>query len=121
MEVTLPSDCGNAPRIEIVGDFTVKWAEKASTAVSERLAEDATWAIAGGAIHNGPEAAHKMTPPFTPERVVINSIITHGRLASCDGHLEMGDKRIDFSHVFRFKSTSKTAKIAEIRSYYLDS
>lgn len=121
MDVNLPSDCGNAPRIEIVGDFTVKWAEKESTAVSEWLAEDTTWAIGGGATHSGPEAAHKMIPPFTPERVVINSIITHGRLASCDGHLERGDKRLDFSHVFRFKSTSKTAKIAEVRSYYLES
>lgn len=26
MEVKLPTDCGNAPRIGIVGDFAVNWA-----------------------------------------------------------------------------------------------
>lgn len=70
--------------------------------------------------HSGPEAAGKASPPFKPERVEIISIITHGRLASCDGYLQAGGKRIDFSHALRFASTVKTAKIAELRSYCVE-
>lgn len=117
MKITLPTDCGNAPRIGIVGDFAVNWATENPKAVSDILADDASWMLVGGDTHSGPEAAREVGPPFSPTRVVVLSIITHGRLASCDGYLESEGKRIDFSHALRFASTSKTAKIAELRSY----
>lgn len=120
MEIKLPTDCGNAPRIGIVGDFAMNWATRDTEASSEWLAEDTTWTLIGGDTYSGPEAAREASPPFSPERVEVISIITHGRLASCDGYLEAGGKRISFSHVFRFASTSKTAKIAELRSYCLE-
>ncbi|WP_258934340.1 hypothetical protein [Nesterenkonia pannonica] len=47
------------------------------------------------------------------------SIITHGLLASCDGYVETASGRIAFSHVFRFASTSKAAKIREVRTYLI--
>lgn len=117
MEIKLPTECGNAPRIGVVGDFAVNWAKGDTESVSEWLADDTTWTLIGGDTYSGPEAAGKVGPPFTPERVEIISIITHGRLASCDGYLEAGGRRIDFSHALSFASTSKTAKIAELRSY----
>ncbi|MEZ5085050.1 MAG: hypothetical protein R2722_01945 [Tessaracoccus sp.] len=120
MEIKLPSDCGNAPRIGIVGDFAVSWAKADEAAISDWLADDANWMLIGGDTLSGPEAARKASPPFTPERVEIISVITHGRLASCDGYLEAEGKRIHFSHAFRFASTSKTAKIAELRSYCIE-
>lgn len=119
MEITLPTDCGNAPRIGIVGDFAVNWAMGNAEAVSDALADDATWTIAGDT-HSGPEAAREVGPPFSPKRVRLFSVITHGRLASCDGYLEAEGRRIDFSHALRFASTSKTAKIAELRSYCIE-
>lgn len=117
MEITLPTDCGNAPRVGIVGDFTVNWATGNEEGVSDMLADDVSWTLVGGDTHSGPEAAREVGPPFSPKRVEVLSVITHGRLASCDGYLEAGDRRIDFSHALRFASTSKTAKIAELRSY----
>lgn len=117
MQIQLPTDCGNAPRIGIVGDFTVNWATGDETAVSESLADDAVWTFVGVDSYRGSEAAVNTAPPFKPDRIEVTAIITHGRLASCDGYLEAGDERIEFSHVFRFASTSKTAKIAELRSY----
>ncbi len=117
MEIKLPTDCGNAPRIGIVGDFAVAWAKGDEEAVSTWLTDEANWTLVGGDIHRGPEAAGKVSPAFKPERVEIVSVITHGRRASCDGYLEAGGKRMDFSHTLRFATASKTAKIAEIRSY----
>lgn len=57
-------------------------------------------------------------PPWQPDRLEVLAVITHGRLAACDGVLSAGDKRLRFSHVFRFASTSKTAKVAEVRTYF---
>ena len=120
MDIKLPTDCGNAPRIGIVADFAVAWAKGDAPTVSSALAENASWTIVGGETFTGPAAAEQVSPPFLPERVELISIITHGRLASCDGYLEADGKRLNFSHAIRFASTSKTAKIAELRSYLIE-
>ena len=120
MEITLPADCGNAPRISIVSEFAVSWARADTQAVSSWLTDTANWTLVGEGTRCGPEAAQEVTPPWTPEHVELISVITHGRLASCDGYLEAGGKRMGFSHSLRFASTSKTAKIAELRSYCID-
>lgn len=120
MKVKLPTDCGNAPRIGIVGAFVVNWAAGDTEAVSEWLADDANWTLVGEVTSRGPEAVREICPPFTPERVEVVSVVTHGRLASCDGYLEAEGRRIDFSHAIRFASTSKAAKIAELRSYCIE-
>ncbi|SJM70235.1 hypothetical protein [Gulosibacter sp. 10] len=120
MEIALPADCGNAPRIGIVGDFAVDWARRKAAAVAERLAEDATWTVVGEASRSGASAVEASLPPFEPERIEVVSIITHGRLASCDGVLEGEERRLGFSLVLRFASTSKTARIAELRSYCIE-
>ncbi|HIW30781.1 MAG TPA: hypothetical protein H9987_12375 [Candidatus Luteococcus avicola] len=50
----------------------------------------------------------------------VISVVTHGRRASCDGYLEAGGMRVRFSHAFRFVSTPKTAMIAELRRYCIE-
>lgn len=120
MQITLPTDCGNAPRIAIVGEFAANWATGETAAVAEWLTDDANWSLIGAGTHSGPEAAGQVIPQFLPDHVEVTSIITHGRLASCDGHLEAGERRISFSHALRFATTSKTAKIAEVRSYCIE-
>lgn len=120
MEIKLPTDCGNAPRIGIVGDFAVNWAQGRTDSVAEWLAADASWTLVGCGTYSGPGAPPEVIPAFFPERVEVISIITHGRLAACDGYLESVDKRVSFSHALRFLSTSKTAKIAELRSYCIE-
>jgi len=120
MDIQLPTDCGNAPRIGIVGAFVVKWAGRDIEGVSEWLADDVAWTLVGEGTHRGPESALETRPPFSPQRVEVTSIVTHGRLASCDGYLEADGRRIDFSHALRFANTSKNAKIAEIRSFCID-
>lgn len=120
MDLTVPADCGNAPRMGIVADVVSAWARGDHAALAEALAEDATWTIVGDRAHEGRDDAATVRPPVDPEAVEIASIITHGRLASCDGHLVTVGRRIDFSHVLRFAGAGKTAKIVEIRTYSIE-
>lgn len=120
MEINLPSDCGNSPRMSIVGELVSSWAKGAADAVGEWLADDVTWSLIGGDTHVGLGSAQTAGPPILAERVEVLSIVTHGRLASCDGYLESGTTRVAFSHVFPFVGVSKTAKIAEIRTFIVE-
>lgn len=117
MDVILPSDCGNAPRIGIVSEIVTRWAAGDTAALEAWLADDARWILAGRGTWGGGEAARGAAPPFVPERLELHAVITHGRHAACDGVIEAGGDRYAFSHAIRFASTAKTAKIAEIRTY----
>ena len=121
MDIQMPTGCGNSPRIDIIADFTSEWASGNSAAVAEMLADNVVWNVVGKEVHSGTEEAQNAIPTFSPQRLEIKAIVTHGRYASCDGSLEAGSQSLQFNHVFRFTSTSKTAKIAEIRSYLIES
>lgn len=120
MELTLPTDCGNAPRIGIVSDFTIAWARGDIDTVAEWLTESVIWTLAGTGSYEGSKELGRVFPGFTPTHVEVIAVITHGRLASCNGYVESDSRRIEFSHTFRFASTSKTAKIAELQSYCIE-
>ena len=120
MKTTLPTDCGNAPRIGVVADVVTNWAQGDAEALAEWLTDDATWTLVGTTEHNGEDAALHVCPSDAATHLEVTSIITHGRLASCDGFLDTEKGRIGFSHAFRFASTSKTAKIKDVRSYCID-
>lgn len=117
MKINLPADCGNSPRMALVGEFATAWA--AGEELTEYLADDAAWTLVGKGQYTGPEIPTQTAPPFTPKRMEVTSVVTHGRLASCDGYLEAEEQRIGFSHVLRFASTAKSAKIVELRSYLI--
>ena len=120
MQITLLTDSGNAPRIAIVSELAANWATGEAAAIAEWLTNDESWLLIGADTHRGPEATGPVIPRLIPDHVEVTSILNHGRLSCCDGHLEAGSRRIDFSHALRFASTSKTAKIAEVRSYCIE-
>ncbi|WP_300345651.1 nuclear transport factor 2 family protein [Nesterenkonia sp.] len=105
----------------IVSDFAAQWAAGDAGALAAWLAEDAVWTLVGDQTHHGSDAAERARAPLAPQRLEIRSVITHGRFASCDGRLTDGARSIEFSHVMRFTGAGKTAKIAEIRSYCIES
>lgn len=117
MQVTIPDGCGNAPRQQIVADFVTAWASGDVSGVAEWLSDTVSWNFVGDRELVGGEVASESMLDWEPERLNITSLITHGRLASCDGVAEGNGHRLAFSHVFRFASTGKAAKIAELRSY----
>lgn len=133
MKIDLPTDCGNSPRMVIVGEFTSMWSAGDVAGCEEWLTDDSRWARAGDPVHAGDPAAawegdtaSATTPrvlerPVEPERVEVTAIVTHGRLAACDGYMVRDGQRIDFCHMIRFAGTTKKAKIAEIRTYFSES
>jgi hypothetical protein len=119
MKVVLPEGCGNAPRIGIVGDFVTSWAKRDSEALGEWLTDDASWAVIGQGT-NGTEAITDFEGEADePDLLEFTSIITHGRLASCDGIVVAGGRTLHFSHAFTFAGAAKTAKIRDARSYLI--
>lgn len=121
MQIDLPSDCGNSPRMVIVGDFTSRWAVGDVAGCEEWLTDDSRWTLVGrreATLESDDAPAPRvLARPLEPERVEVLSIVTHGRLAACDGYMVREGERIDFCHMFRFAGATKTAKITEIRTY----
>ncbi len=117
MKIILPTDCGNAPRIVRVGEFVTNWARRDAESMTASLTDDATWTVAGRQTANDIIPADFAGPGGTPDYLEVNTIITHGRLASCNGFVDSESVRMHFSHVFKFASTSKAAKIREARTY----
>lgn len=99
----------------IVGEFVSRWMEGAEDEVRVWLADDAEWALVTAA-DDVAEGAIPW-PPVEAERAEILSIVTHGKLAACDGYLIRADRRVDFCHFLQFVNTAKTAKISEVRTY----
>lgn len=117
MEIILPTDCGNSPRLLLVGEFVVNWACGHEEAVAPWLADDATWKLIGGAEDDAAAGGRIPWAPITADRIEILSTVTHGRLAACDGFLTSSAGRVDFAHMLRFTGAAKSARIAEMRTY----
>ena len=130
MDIRLPADCGNAPRIGIVNDVLVAWASGDREAVSAWLAEDVEWTVVGGATYRGRPAVLLTLPETRPETLTIHTTISHGRFAACDatltfsgqgagahaGSYEAGSTSL--SLMVRFTSAAaKSGRIAAVRAY----
>lgn len=115
MEMTIPQDCGNSPRMALVAEIATAWARGEDDAVREWLREDARWELVGS--DDGAAAPGIVPPPFDADAGEILTVLNHGRLAACDGYLLRGTQRVDFCHVLHFAGATKTARIREIRTY----
>ncbi|MGO1434673.1 MAG: hypothetical protein ACTJFR_02595 [Canibacter sp.] len=119
MEIVTPDDCGNSPRLAMVRDFTLAWASGDESAAGF-LHDSAVWTSAGSTVtHDGNDGLSATRPTDPPTRVTIHTVINHGKVASSDGVVESGARRLHFSHVLKFSGASKTAKITEIHSYFV--
>ena len=114
MEITIPEDCGNSPRMTIVAEIAAAWAAGEDASVRAWLTQDAQWTLVGA---DDPPAEGYVPPPMVADSGEILTVLNHGRLAACDGYLRRGSERVDFCHVIRFAGTTKTARIREIRTY----
>ncbi|WP_372698011.1 nuclear transport factor 2 family protein [Arthrobacter sp. JSM 101049] len=117
MEVILPSGCGNAPRAVIVADMVSAWAAGETAAVRPWLDDHVTWTVMGGETLQGPDAVLRTVPSSPPERLEFLSVLTHGRMAACDGALVATGRRVGFCHMIRFTGAARTARIADVRTY----
>lgn len=120
MQIVVPNDCGNSPRLAIVSDFVTSWMSGARDAAQSLLADDATWELVGAHTLVG-SVPIVVSGAWEAEHLEILSVINHGRTAACEGFVRARGVRTDFCHVFRFPSPTKAAKIASIRTFSITS
>ncbi|WP_079476314.1 hypothetical protein [Marinococcus halophilus] len=125
-KIIIPEGCGNAPRKQIVIDFTVAVLKQRIEIIKQYSDESITWyqlkdkqKIEGrgsliAALQNENRAGI--------DCIEIYQVITHGKFASINGLISLtDDTKIDFCEVYVFSSTAKSGKIREIKSYRLES
>lgn len=122
IKISVPKDCGNAPKKIILRDFNAAIVTKDSPFILENIADDITWNIIGDEMVKGKEDFINKLDDLHKETItelLIYNIITHGYAASVHGKVIGTNQSYDFCHVYRFAGASKTAKIKEITSYII--
>ncbi|MGQ3383007.1 hypothetical protein [Glutamicibacter sp. TV12E] len=121
MHVEIPATCGNAPRHRIITDVLAAAYGKDLPLLEQWFSEDIQWNIAGIGSLDGFDAVRQwiLEAPATGS-VQFLSVLTHGSEGSTDGRTcDSEHSMVHFSHVLKFASAGKAAKIKEIRSYFV--
>lgn len=119
MQVETPATCGNAPRHQIIMGLLAALHGKDLAELRQWLAEDVVWEFPGEQALQGRDEVEQWVQA-RPEttRVHFLSILTHGKEGSADGIFTSGGTETPFSHVLRFASAGKAAKLVGVRSYF---
>lgn len=123
MKITVPEDCGNAPRKEVIRDFNIAFAECKFDKVLEFMADDIEWVFVGKQIMNGKEEAKKFLETMGNEKaeeLILDMIITHGDTAAADGIIKYKEMAVAFCDVYKFTGHDKNAKIKRLTSYGIE-
>lgn len=124
MEVIIPKGCDNAPRKQIVIDFTIAILKQQNEIIKEYSDESVIWyqlkdnkKIEGQSsfITNLQSESNDIF-----DCLEIYQVITHGKFASINGVISLANgTKIDFCDVYTFSNTARSGKVKEIRSYRL--
>ncbi|MBU9721702.1 MULTISPECIES: hypothetical protein [Bacillaceae] len=123
MQLIIPKGCDNAPRKQIVIDFTLALLGQPND-INEYVHESIVWHQLKENIKIEGECSFITTLQNGNKDIVdcleIYQVITHGKFASINGviSLENGSK-IDFCDVYMFSNSSKSGKVKEIKSYVI--
>lgn len=123
MVVSYPKNCDNAPKKRLLVELYQHLLEGELDHVDEVIAKNCQWIQVGKEVYTDKEKilselnsifSHVVTP------LEVKELITHGNTAAVYGTITRKDStRIEFCDVFRFNGFSKSAKISEIRSYWI--
>lgn len=121
MKLSIPKSCGNAPRHQIISSVLAAVFSWDESVITQWLHPEARWQIIGDRMLTGAGELKSWVDSLGSTQLLeFESILTHGREGSADGVLvDQQGTAVAFSHVFRFASTVKTAKILEVRSYFI--
>lgn len=123
IELIIPKGCDNAPRKQILIEFTVACLKQDHEIIEKYAHEAIVWY---------PVRENKKTegqPSFltalqdeyehTITGLEVYQVITHGKFASINGVITLvTGNQIDFCDVYTFSSAAKSGKVKEIRSYH---
>lgn len=126
IKLIIPKGCDNAPRKQIMIDFTVAILNQNREIIKEYADESIVWyqikdnqKLAGPSFMN---EILKDESKNTTECLEIYQVITHGKFASINGVISLANgMKIDFCDVYTFSSAAKSGKVKEIKSYRVSS
>lgn len=122
-EIICEPNCGNSPRKEFLRDLNIAYARSNSEFIIDHASEDIIWYMHGDKIIQGKnefsEVIRKMVD-YTVSKLIIESLITHGKQGSASGVMFMNAKAFSFCDVYHFAS-HKEHRVIEMHSYVLES
>lgn len=122
LKVECAENCGNAPKKQLLKEWTIALAEKNIDFCLDCMRDDIVWNVVGQSKLEGKEKYEKAIKEIRWEvkKLTIENIITHGNTASVNGIFILEDKKqIAFCDVYKFGGFGKNAKIKEITSYVI--
>lgn len=121
-DVVVDVGCGNSPRMALIRDFNVALATGERDDVLAMLADDVVWRRVGVSPVEGKAAVSEwLDESLTtlPTAMTIETILSHGKLASASGTVVRGGETWAMAEVYHFRNTAKTAPIVRIDSYWI--
>jgi len=125
-KLIIPQGCNNAPKKQVVIDFTVGIIMKQIEVIKEYADESIIWyQLKEGKKVQG-QCSMLTTLQEENNKAVdsleIDQVITHGKLASINGVISLAnDIEVEFCDVYVFSSAARSGKVKEIKSYRIES
>lgn len=122
MKLIIPKGCDNAPRKQIVIDFTVAILKQQNEIIKEYADEAIVWyQLKENKKIEGQSSLINILQDEDQniyDCLEIYQVITHGKFASINGVISFANEsKIDFCDVYMFSNTAKSGKVKEIKSY----
>jgi len=119
-DVVVDVGCGNSPRMALIRDFNVALATGDLDDALAMLADEVTWHRVGVSSLEGKAVVSAWLADSLatlPTAMTIETILSHGKLASASGTVVREGESWAMAEVYHFRSTAKTAPIVRIDSY----
>lgn len=122
MKLIIPKGCDNAPRKQIVIDFTVAILKQEHEIIQAYADESIRWYL----LKDNREIEGKMSfieylqknKTNIIDSLEVYQVITHGKFAAINGVISLiNGRQIDFCDVYTFSNAAKSGKVKEIKSY----
>ncbi|GAA4074256.1 hypothetical protein GCM10022410_19300 [Amphibacillus indicireducens] len=119
-----PKGCDNAPRKQIVIEFTVALVMRHNDVIKKYADESIVWDQLQE--NKKVESLSSFITAIQDENnnniivLEIYQVITHGKFASINGVISLANgTKINFCDVYTFSNAAKSGKVKEIKSYRL--
>lgn len=124
MKLIIPKGCDNAPRKQIVIDFTVAILMQQNEVIMEYANESIIWYQLKDNKKLEGRCSLISTLHDEDKNIIdcldIYQVITHGKFASINGVISLANgSKTDFCDVYMFSSAAKSGKVKEVKSYRL--
>lgn len=124
MKLIVPKGCDNAPRKQIVIEFTVALVMRHNDVIKKYGDESIVWDQLQE--NKKVESLSSFITAIQDENnnniivLEIYQVITHGKFASINGVISLANgTKINFCDVYTFSNAAKSGKVKEIKSYRL--